>query len=112
MDASTNEIATTIFNSISDGVFTTDQDCRITSFNKAAERITGFSREQAVGRYCFGIFRAELCQPRCSLRHTLQGGAPTSDARVNIVARKGRNIPVSVNTTLLRDNEGRAVGAV
>jgi len=112
MDATTQEIAATIFDSISDGVFTTDRDCRITAFNKAAERITGFSRRQAVGRYCFDIFRTELCQSRCALRHTLQNGEPSSDVRVNIMARDGSTIPVSVNTTLLRDKKGEAVGAV
>ena len=43
-------IASVIFDSISDGVFTTDRECRITSFNRAAERISGFSREEAVGQ--------------------------------------------------------------
>ena len=112
LQSSTNKIAATIFDSISDGVFTTDSDCRITAFNKAAEKITGFSREHAVGRYCFDIFRTELCQSHCALRHTLQDGKPTSNIRVSIVARDGRIIPVDVSTTLLRDGEGQAAGAV
>ena len=112
LEASTNKIAATIFDSISDGVFTTDRDCRITAFNKAAEKITGFSREHAVGRYCFDIFRTELCQSRCALRQTLQDGKPTSNVRVNIVARDGQSIPVGVSTTLLEDEDGVVVGAV
>ena len=112
LEASTDKIAATIFDSITDGVFTTDRDCRITAFNKAAETITGFSREHAVGRYCFDIFRTELCQSRCALQHTLEDGEPGSRVRVNIMARDGRRIPVSVNTTLLRDEEGTPVGAV
>jgi len=44
-----------ILDSIADGVFTVDQQGRITSFNKAAERITGFSKEEAVGQYCHEI---------------------------------------------------------
>lgn len=112
MEASTRRIAAIIFDSISDGVFTTDRECRITAFNEAAERITGFSRQQAVGRYCFDIFRTEICQSRCALRHTLQDGEPMSNLRVNIMARDGRSIPVSVRTTLLRDGDGQTVGAV
>lgn len=112
IDTNTQQIAAIIFDSISDGVFTTDRDCRITAFNKAAERITGFSRQHAVGRYCFDIFRTELCQSRCALRHTLQNGEPTSNVRVNIMTRDGRSIPVSVNTTTLRGDDGQAVGAV
>ena len=38
----TDTLSDIIFNSISDGVFTVDRDCRITSFNDSAETITGF----------------------------------------------------------------------
>jgi PAS domain S-box-containing protein len=112
VDAATQEIAGIIFDSISDAVFTTDHDCRITAFNAAAEKITGFTREQAIGRYCFDIFRSEICQTRCALRHTLEDGQPVSNLRVTIMTRGGRKLPVSISTTLLRDGGGKPVGAV
>ena len=112
MEASTAKIAAIIFDSITEGVFTTDHDCRITSFNKAAEQMTGFTRQQAVGRYCFDIFRTEICQSRCALRHTLADGKPVSNVRVTIMTRHGRPLPISVSTTILRDKQGEAVGAV
>ncbi len=107
-----HEIAAIIFDSISDGVFTVDQDCRITSFNRAAERISGFSRDEAVGQYCFDIFRSDICQSRCALRHTLANGKPVEDTRVTIITRDGRHVPISVRTTVLRDRSGTRVGAV
>ena len=112
MEKSTREIAAVIFDSITEGVFTTDHDCRITSFNGAAERITGFTREQAIGRYCFDIFRTEICQSRCALRHTLADGTPVSNVRVTIMTRDGRPLPISVSTTILRDKREVVVGAV
>ncbi len=112
MEASTREIAAIIFDSIGEGVFTTDHDCRITSFNRAAEQMTGFTREQAVGRYCFDIFRTEICQSRCALRHTLADGQPISNTRVTIITRDGRPLPISVSTTILRDKRDEVVGAV
>jgi len=42
----------TILDSVNEGVFTVDLDWRITAFNKAAERITGVSREVAIGSLC------------------------------------------------------------
>ncbi len=105
-------ISSIIFDSIGEGVFTTDHDCRITSFNKAAEKISGFSRHEAVGKYCFDIFRTDLCQTRCALRNTLQNGTSVSNVRVTIITRDGRKTPISVSTTLLRDEENRCVGAV
>ncbi len=106
------DISAIIFDSISEGVFTTDHDCRITSFNSAAETISGFSREEAIGKYCFDIFRTDLCQTRCALRNTLENGKPVSNVRVTIITREGRKVPISVSTTVLRDEARRCIGAV
>jgi PAS domain S-box-containing protein len=106
------EIAGIIFDSISDGVFTVDEDCIITSFNKAAQRITGFSAEEALGKHCFEIFRTEICHKRCALRDTLAEHVPATEARVSILTHDGREVPISVSTTLLRNDEGTIVGAV
>lgn len=106
------EIAAVIFDSISDGVFTVDDHCRITSFNAAAESISGFTRDEAVGQFCFDIFRTDLCQSRCALRNTLSNGEPARGSRVTIITRDGRRTPISVSTTVLRDKAGTGVGAV
>ena len=51
----------TILESISDGVFTVDLNWRVTSFNRAAEEITGVSRKEAIGKPCAEVFRSSLC---------------------------------------------------
>jgi PAS domain S-box-containing protein len=107
-----NHLAEIIFNSISDGVFTVDEKCIITSFNRAAEAITGFSAREAVGKYCFEIFRTEICHKHCALRDTLANHDPVENIQVTIITKEGCEIPVSVSTTLLRDDRGRVVGAV
>jgi len=107
-----DKIAQVIFDSISEGVFTVDHNCIITSFNKAAQRITGFRAEEALGKHCFEIFRTEVCHKRCALRDTLASHAPVADARVTIITHDGREVPISVSTTLLRDESGGTIGAV
>jgi PAS domain S-box-containing protein len=101
-----------IFNSISDGVFTVDRNCVITLFNRAAERITGFSQAEAIGKHCFDIFRTEVCHRQCALRDTLKTFAPVQNARVTIITRDGQELPIQVTTTILQDDEGTRVGAV
>lgn len=101
-----------IFNSISDGVFTVDRNCVITSFNKSAERITGFSSADAIGKHCFDIFRTEVCHSHCALKDTLKTRDPVENARVTIITRDGRELPISVTTTMLKDENGSLVGAV
>jgi PAS domain S-box-containing protein len=99
-----------ILESISDGVFTVDRDWRITSFNRAAEAITGISREEAIGKPCPDVFRASMCEVDCALRHTLETGIPVINRSAFIIDAEGRRIPVSVSTALLRDEQGNVIG--
>jgi len=105
-------IAGIIFDSITDGVFTVDHRCIITSFNKAAENMTGFTAEEAIGKHCFDIFRTEVCHKQCALRDTLANHAPVENARVTIITREGCEVPIKLSTTILRDDRGEIVGAV
>jgi PAS domain S-box-containing protein len=101
-----------IFDSISDGIFTVDKNCRITSFNRAAEEITGFSASEAINKYCFDIFRTEICNKRCALKDTLKTEEPIENVRVTIISREGCELPISVTTTLLKDENNQIIGAV
>ena len=102
----------TILDSIADGVFTVDRDWNITTFNRAAEEITGFSREEAIGQKCFDIFQTNICQADCSLKRTMENGGRSVDRRVDILDRQGEVIPVSISTAVLRDEAGNVVGGV
>lgn len=101
-----------ILDSIAEGVFTVDLDWRITSFNMAAEKITGTPREQALGRYCFEVFRADICETYCPLRWTMQGKKQLSNMPVYVYRADKRRIPICVNTALLRDENNRIIGGV
>ncbi|HIE28502.1 TPA: PAS domain-containing protein [Candidatus Poribacteria bacterium] len=101
-----------ILDSIADGVFTIDTENRITSFNKAAESITGFSKGEALGQYCFDIFRTNICQNTCALRKTIQTGKPIINHEVNILDKEGRRIPISISTAVLKDDSGNLIGGV
>ncbi len=99
-----------ILESISDGVFTVDGDWRITSFNRAAEEITGVPRADALGWPCAEVFRSSMCGEQCALRRTLASGQPIIGAAGYIIDADGNRIPISVSTAVLRDATGRVVG--
>jgi PAS domain S-box-containing protein len=101
-----------ILDSIADGVFTIDLDWRVTSFNAAAERITGIPREEAVGKFCAEVFRATVCEESCVLRRTMESGSQIVNEEISIVRSDGETIPVSISTALLRDEGGDVVGGV
>lgn len=101
-----------ILDNIADGVFTVDREWKITYFNRAAERIAGIPRQQAIGQHCFDVFHANICQTACALRRTLESGKEIIDLPINIVNQKGETVPVSISTAILRDQKGNIVGGV
>ena len=99
-----------ILESISDGVFTVGLDWRITSFNRAAEEITGVSRGDAVGKRCSEVFRSSMCEAECALRRTIKTGRPIIGKSGYIIDSDGNRIPISVSTAVLRDAAGGVTG--
>jgi len=101
-----------ILDSISEGVFSVDDQGRITSLNRAAEQLLGIARSEALGRPCSEIFKSDLCREACPLRYTRETGLSIRNHPVRFTDARGRRIPVSVSTNLLRDGRGAIVGAV
>jgi PAS domain S-box-containing protein len=99
-----------ILDSIADGVFTVDSDWKITSFNRAAEKITGIKKEEAIGRYCWEVFKASICEKDCSMKRTIKTGRPIINQHVFIVNSKGDRIPISISTAILKDKNGSVIG--
>ncbi|MCG6908682.1 MAG: sigma 54-interacting transcriptional regulator [Deltaproteobacteria bacterium] len=102
----------TILDSIADGVFTIDLDFNITYFNRAAEIITGVSKKQALGKKCFDVFRANICQTSCALGQTMASGKQGINISVNILNSEGERIDASVSTSVLVDDREHTIGGV
>ena len=101
-----------ILDSLADGVFTVDKDWHVTSFNRAAEKITGISRTEAIGKLCFEVFRANVCETGCLIRKSIETGTPVFDMPLYIVRADNKRIPISVTTAFLRDADGNIIGGV
>lgn len=101
-----------ILDSVADGVFTVDGEWRITSFNRAAEKITGVGREEAIGKRCSAVFRSSICETDCALRHTIETGEEVVNKAVDVVDAEGKRLAISISTALLKDANGRVIGGV
>lgn len=108
---SSDEVAV-ILDSVADGVFTVDDGFRITSFNRAAEDITGVPRREAMGRPCCEVFRASICEAQCALKETLETGRSVVNRPVYILQPNGDRVPISVSTAVLKDRQGAVLGGV
>lgn len=96
------------------GIFTVDAECRVTWWNAAAERITGRSSGEMIGRRCCDLERTDCLSGdidkdgRCSLFH----GADTHSAECLVERPDGRSVRVLRTARLLRDDGGGVLGAV
>ncbi|MFA7418346.1 MAG: sigma 54-interacting transcriptional regulator [Melioribacteraceae bacterium] len=101
-----------IFNSNIEGTFTIDNEWNVTSFNTSAEKITGFKKNEAVGKKCWDIFNSSLCRNGCHMEQTMQKGKPMIGNELEILNKSGKNIPIRVNSGILSNNKKESIGAV
>jgi diguanylate cyclase (GGDEF)-like protein/PAS domain S-box-containing protein len=108
----------TVIDSLHDGLYFVDQNRIITYWNKAAEKISGFSAEEVVGRSCteniLNHVDSEgnvLCFGMCPLAESIVENKP-GEAIVYLHHKNGHRIPVSVRTNVLTDTKGNVIGGV
>lgn len=108
----------TLLDSLFDGVYFVDTERRITYWNAAAERISGYSRQEVTGSCCAdNLLRhidangRELCLDGCPLAATIMDGK-TRESSVFLHHKLGHRVPVSVRTSPVRDANGAIMGAV
>jgi PAS domain S-box-containing protein len=97
---------------VGQGIFTVDRHGCITSFNRAAERITGYDEEEVIGRQCSDVFRTELCRTECPLKQSIKSRDRVQDRELEIQTKDGRSIPVSISTAPLETASGELLGGV
>jgi PAS domain S-box-containing protein len=91
-----------------EGVFMVNTRWQIGYFNHMAEEITGFKREEVLGKFCWDVFRADLCQQDCPMRITMSTGEVLLDREVEITTKSGQKILILVNSSRL-DKQGSVV---
>lgn len=101
-----------LLEALPEGVFTINTKWRIASFNRTAEKITGYTKEEVLGKYCWEIFRSDLCDLGCPLRDALETGKAGTDQDIRILKKEGGRQTILVNTGVLKDDKGLIVGAV
>ncbi len=104
-----------ILNSIADGIFTINCDQDITYFNAAAEKITGVKSEDALGKKCFQVLRATAsnqCESKCFLKESMTTGQEKVSRKIEIIRSDGKQIPVTISTSVVRNDRGEVIGGV
>lgn len=100
-----------ILDSVADGIFTVDNGMYITSYNRAAELLTGIMRNDAIGKQCHQIFRTAVCFNSCPVREALEKNI-VINREIIMHDQHGEMIPVWVTASTLHDEEGNVIGGV
>ena len=101
-----------IWNSMGIGVFTVDLERRVTTFNEAAISITGYRREEVIGKPCHEVFGNNLCQGDCRFHRAFEKGDSFLNFDLEIMNQEGEAILINKTVTPLRDRQGNLAGAV
>lgn len=101
-----------ILNSIAEGVITVDKEFKITFINEAAEKLTGFKREQVIGQFCKGVFKSEFCLSNCPIAQVLKNGKSIFDLDTSINCVNTQSIPIRLNAAVLKDENNIPTGGV
>ncbi len=102
----------TIFDSVTEGIFTINEKWEITAFNRSAERITGYRKEEVIGKKCYEIFQALECHTACPLKWVMEKNEVIPTREMVIRRKNGKRMPVVISASFLKDGEGRITGCV
>lgn len=101
-----------ILDSIGEGLFTIDKEFKINFINNAAEKITGFSKEEAVGQICRKIFRCELNEIECPIANVLEKDQNIFELKSKIKKKNNTKVPIKLNAAVLKNKNDEPVGGV
>ena len=109
-DRSTREMAA-IVECSSDAIFSYDPEGIITSWNRTAERLFGYTAEEAVGMQADRLTAPERQEEFERNRQVFRDGGNVNPYQTERLRKDGTRLPVLLSVSSLRDARGRVLGA-
>src|SRR5579864_2903896 len=117
LDLQSPDIFRTVLESLTTGICLVDRDRKTFFWNQGAEAITGYLRQEVLGRFCgefllvkFHERNRTICDQSCPLLSAMRDGQPR-DVPAYLHHKAGYPVPVNLRAIPLRDSHGRVVGA-
>jgi PAS domain S-box-containing protein len=101
-----------ILDNLKEGIIAHDPQRRIFFFNREAERITGYGRNEVVGRDCHEAFGAPFCGGRCAFCDQPAAVADTAEYPLNITTKSGEPRHIEMTVTRMQDGNGGLAGVL
>jgi PAS domain S-box-containing protein len=106
----TREMLAAIVESSDDAIISKDLNGTITTWNRGAERIFGYTAEEAVGRSITMLLPHERLPEEATILATLVQGERIDHFETERITKTGRRIPISLSVSPIRDQSGRVIG--
>ena len=101
-----------ILDSLMEGIIAHDKERRILYFNREAERITGYTRNEILGRDCHEVFGGPFCGARCSFCGQTPNAWTQLNYPLNILAKGGEARRIEMSVAGMTDEKGCFVGVL
>ena len=102
-----------ILDNIYGGVYYVDKNRKIKYWNKEAEEITGFSKEEVIEKHCYdNILKhiddsgKNLCENGCPLHGAINDGKKR-EANVYLHHKEGQRVPVTIRIVPLKNEKNK-----
>lgn len=101
-----------ILDNLKEGIIAHDMQRRIFFFNKEAENITGYSRQDVLGRDCHEAFGSPFCGEHCAFCDDTPAPADKSDYTLNLTTKTGEHRRIDVTVTSMKTGNGELNGVL
>ncbi|MGB6068631.1 MAG: PAS domain S-box protein [Desulfomonilaceae bacterium] len=108
-----------ILDNLFEGVYLVDRDRRITYWNRAAERITGFSRDEVVGTFCrdnvlnhVDELGTPLCDSALCPAEQSMTTERTMEQSLYLRHKEGHRIAIAARVVPMKNFNGKILGAI
>ena len=101
-----------VLDSIPVAMVTIDYDFKITSFNRRAEQLTGYSSDEAIGRTCHEILNSSRCGGDCPLQTVQELRGSPAGLEAEIMNRHNEHIPVRIGAASILNKDGSFIGYI
>jgi sigma-54 dependent transcriptional regulator, acetoin dehydrogenase operon transcriptional activator AcoR len=102
-----------ILDSLGEGIIAHDLQRKILYFNRAAEAVTGYSREEVVDRDCHQVFGVPFCGERCLFcGQQVHQDLEKKEYPLQILDRQGTSHRLEMTVVGMKNSEGRLIGVL
>ncbi len=113
-----NYVHLELLEKLDEGVYFVDNKRTIQYWNQGSERITGYTKEEVIGKHCIDNIQNHVdengnnyCQTECPLLKTINTGKSCT-MNLFLHHKDGHRVPISMRSFPIKDSNGNILGAV